>query len=113
MSLAALLQRLGMWEDRGAVISSGFAWNNRARPESLRPENIIPPERRADWVFGDLAAVSFRSEDELERLVERALQSPGWRSAMSGWMAGRIRERLTHEALVGEILELVGGGRER
>ena len=56
------------------------------------------------WLFGDLAEVSFHDEATLEALIERAIERPDWRRAVSDAIAARVRERLTHTALARRLL---------
>ena len=102
MRLMSLRQRLGL--EHSAVY-----WSRQINMEKLRAHGPVSAERRPDWVLGDLSETTFRSRAELEGLIERALCSPGWRGGVSAMMAGRVRERLTHSALVGNILGMVGG----
>jgi hypothetical protein len=62
------------------------------------------------WLLGDPAQVTFATEAELERAVERALASPRWRADVSGGIASRVRRRFTHDAAAGAILDLVRRG---
>jgi hypothetical protein len=74
--------------------------------ESLRTR-AAAPERRADWLLGDLAETTFASAEGLERLVERALRDDRWRGETSERIATRVRERLTDDVLVRRVLDLV------
>jgi hypothetical protein len=105
LALATLLQRLGVLH--AGTPDEAFLWSPEPRPESIRPENLMPVERRADWVFGDLAQVSFQSSSDLEALIQRAIERPAWRANMSGWIASRVRQRLTHRALITQVLGLI------
>jgi hypothetical protein len=113
MRLTMLLQRLGLsagglkGHPAGADERMAFWWFDSAAEGSLRPE-ATPRERRADWVCGDLAELSFQTPDELAALVERAAGQSSWRSAMSASMAARVHQRLTHEAFIGRTLDLIG-----
>lgn len=103
MALTALLQRLGL--EHGEFLRVG-----EARVKSLRSRPPVPPESRPDWVLVDLGETSFQSAADLEHLAARALESPAWRAGMSGAIAGRVRERLTHEVFVRRVLETVREG---
>lgn len=99
LAYTALLQRLGADHD-------AFIW---VRPQAVESGGgrDIPPELRPDWLLGDLAETTFSDQPGLERLVERAITRPAWRSATSAMIARRVRERATHQALVPRILDLV------
>lgn len=113
MGYASLLQRLGM--QAGAAFDAGRG-GLPADLESLRRSGETEIAMRPDWLLGDMAAVTFRTEEGLAALVERAVEGEEWRGAMSKMIAGRVRERLTHGALVKRILGVVraglGGGAE-
>lgn len=70
----------------------------------------IQREHQADWLLADLPSTTFRSEDELEALLERAVDRPAWREAMSSAIAARARAALTHDALVHRIECLLRAG---
>jgi hypothetical protein len=100
LAMAALLQRLG-------EPAEAFFWSPPLPPESLLPENLMSFERRADWLFGDLSEVSFRGPEELETAIERAISRPAWRQSMSDWIASRVRQRLTFEPFITQVLGLI------
>ncbi|MFM9995477.1 MAG: hypothetical protein ACKVU4_06700 [Phycisphaerales bacterium] len=102
MRLVAQLQRLGI-DDHGE-----FEWFTSPAP-GARVEPTLP-ERRPDWVLGDLGDVTFRSAPELEAIVARAVERPAWRAARSTLIASRVRERLTHDAFVRRVIGLVRAG---
>lgn len=105
MAMTALMQRLGV-EPRGQ--RDGFYWSNPPPPEMLAgTSGQMALERRCDWVLGDLAELSFQDAAGLEAVVRRAIEMPTWRSGMSALVARRIRERLTHEALIDQMLGLI------
>ncbi|MFN0132462.1 MAG: hypothetical protein ACKVW3_08040 [Phycisphaerales bacterium] len=110
MRLVAQRQRLGL-ESCGTAGTEEFAWFATGRSDRERPKQM-PGEQRADLLLGDLAETTFRNEAGLERLAERAIERPRWREAVSGMIAGRSRDRLTHGALVPRLLELVRRGQE-
>lgn len=94
-----LIQRLGMTlRLPGTVIKA-------SRLEAMRKRRDVEPiEADPTWLFGDLWDVSFRDEASLEAVVERAIADPAWRARVSGEIAGRVRERLTHTALARRML---------
>lgn len=85
---------------------AGMVWWNG--PEPLASLELDPV-----WLLGDIAEVAFATADGLEAALLRAVENPGWRSAMSSWIARRARERLTHDALarrmIGLVRESLGG----
>jgi hypothetical protein len=95
----ALLEQLGV--DPAGILRSA------ARSDESRGHAPFGPERRADWVYGDLAQLSFRSAEELEALVVRALHQPAWRGDAIAGMAARVRQRLTHDAFIQRMLTLI------
>ena len=105
MAHTALLQRLGMEAAPGGEFATG-----KRRVASLLSRPPLEPEQRPDWLLVDLAETAFRDAAGLERLVERARVSPGWRCGMSSAIAGRVRQRLTHDEFVRRVLGLVRGG---
>ncbi len=100
MSLTGQLQRLGL-----PVGEFCFAKPERAAALAQGP--TIAPFERPDWLLGDLSETTFIDEASLERLVERALRAPAWRADLSRAMADRVKGHLTHEVLVGRMLDLV------
>jgi hypothetical protein len=89
-------------------------WVHDARLEDVRA-SVVDVERRADWLLGDLAEMTFTSREGLERILERALEDGAWRRRMSEEIAERVRERLTEDVFAGHVLGLVrssldGGG---
>lgn len=105
MAMMALMQRLGAGEIKGE--GGGMFWSRPLRPEQKEACNLLGLERRADWVFGDLSQVAFASPAGLESIVSRAIEDEQWSGAMSAMIAGRVRERLTHEAFMSKVLAMV------
>ncbi len=64
------------------------------------------PEYDAERLLAG-ADVTFTDEAGLERIVERAIEEPGWRAACSASIAARVREGLTHDVLVAHVSELM------
>ncbi|MEZ6233953.1 MAG: hypothetical protein R3B68_07165 [Phycisphaerales bacterium] len=99
MDFAAQTQRLGFPLLRPGILL------NKARVEALRRRAALERvEMDSTWLFGDLAEVSFHDETSLEALIERAIERPDWRRAVSDAIAARVRERLTHAALARRLL---------
>ncbi|MCA9287788.1 MAG: hypothetical protein KDA05_04340 [Phycisphaerales bacterium] len=99
MAFAAQTQRLGFPLLRPGILL------NTARVEALRRRAALERvEMDPTWLFGDLAEVSFHDEATLEALIERAIERPDWRRAVSDAIAARVRERLTHTALARRLL---------
>jgi hypothetical protein len=85
---------------------------DRQIAELTRPDASIAAGVHAGWLLGDLSETTFRSAAELERLVERAIDGPEWRRAVSRGIAGRVSARLSHDTLAREIVSLVTAGLE-
>jgi hypothetical protein len=106
MDYAAQLQRLGMdapWD----------MWMHGRRFDEFcatPPEASEPP---AGWMLGDLSSTTFRDAGELERLVEHACTDPAWRTAMSGMVAHRVRQRYTTDAIARQMHAMVRDELER
>jgi hypothetical protein len=100
ISLMALRQRLG-------IEAEPVYWSKQMDLDRVRKYGIVPEERRPDWVFGDLSQTTFRTPDELEAVIAHAIENPAWRRGVSDMIASRVRERLTHGAFLGKVIELV------
>ena len=59
------------------------------------------------WLLGDFGETSFACKERLGELLARALASPSWRAGWSAAIAGRVRERFTHDRLAERIRRLV------
>jgi len=103
-----ILQRLGLPHEP-------FCWVTEARRASYLAKAAagakapgVPGEAQAMlWLVGDIGETTFATAARLEELVGRAIESPQWRRGWSGLMAGRVRERFAHGAMVGKVLGLV------
>lgn len=85
-------------------------WIKPSRAESYRrPDHPGATGLHAAWLFGDLGETTFRSESELERLLERGVHDPAWRAATSEAIAGRVRERASTDAFARRVLGLLTG----
>jgi hypothetical protein len=102
MQAMALRQRLGL--DSAAIF-----WTGAANMQRLRTLGSTAIERRAEWILGDLAEITFRTPEELQNIIDRALESPSWRAGWSQCIADRVRQRLTLGSMVHQMLALVQG----
>lgn len=81
--------------------------------EWVPPERLAPGKDASDdvytapWLLGDVGELTFSNERELEALIERARDDDAWRASRSAFTARRVREHLTHRALVDRMLELI------
>lgn len=99
-ALAAMLRHAGA--DVPAI-----RWVRERVVQTLRDASPPPEERRADWLLGDLGDMTFSSAEQLEALIERGITDHAWRQARIEHVAARVRDRLTDDALVSRVLELV------
>lgn len=105
MQLAALWQRLGL--DHGPhfwIEPTDPGADPAGAPDFLK---CMIREYDAAWMLGDLAAVGFQSPEELENALGRAIETPRWRTGMSGLISGRARGCLTYDALTRRILTMI------
>ncbi len=72
-----------------------------------RPDHPLVGGMHAAWLFGDLRELTVRTEEDLERIIERAVEEPAWREAQSAGIAARVRERCSTEAFAAQMIELV------
>lgn len=72
-----------------------------------KPDHPLSGGIHAAWLFGDLREATVRSEDDLERIVERAVTDAAWREARSAGIAERARERCSTTAFAERVLGLV------
>lgn len=99
-ALAAMIRRAG------AEVSQ-IQWARKRHVDQRRTPPLPPPERRADWLLGDLGQMTFSSADSLESLIERAITDRDWRRSRVEHVASRVRERLTDDAFVTRVHDLV------
>ncbi len=105
MRMTAMWQRMG--DERGSrpnipttdvlLDSARLAWEGMAREPDVA------------WMLGDPFETMFRSEEELERSLERAIGRPAWRESASAGIAGRVRTHFTYRVAIKRIIDLVGG----
>jgi hypothetical protein len=81
-------------------------WIRESGVESLRGKSVSL-ERRMDWLLVNLADTTFSSAPGLEALVDRAITDADWRRRTSAAVAARVRERLTDDAFVRRVIDLV------
>jgi hypothetical protein len=102
MRIASLLGRLGV------PLEEPVLWLSEKRLANLRRfRQVLGPEQDADWLYGDLAEVTFTDRASLGAIVERAIASPSWRSAVVRMIASRARQRLTHDALAERLVSFI------
>jgi hypothetical protein len=101
MALASQTTALGVACDPHVAVADSQL------PELRREHTPAATGLNAMWLLVDPAAMTFRSEQELESALERAVERPPWRGAMSRAVAGRVAARLSHDALARAMLGLV------
>ena len=87
-------------------------WSVVMTPEEIdrRRGDVGPRRDHLDaWLLGDPAETSFSSPEELERVLERAIERPAWRDNVSRGIARRVRARYTTDRFARRIVEIVGG----
>jgi hypothetical protein len=101
MCVAAQYQRLNLpFGDVGALSMERLRVTREEAPRDASRHNPA-------WLLGDLAETTFRSRDDLERLVTLAIQSPARRQNLIDGIAGRVRQETTHDALFNRIVNCV------
>lgn len=79
-----------------------------ARARAMRRHaGDVPPMPDSVFLLGDWAETTFASPGGLERLVSRAAGDVAWRRAISGSIAGRVRERWTHDVMAARLTAFV------
>jgi hypothetical protein len=102
MALASQLAKAGF------SYAQEVLWISRARVQSYqRFGGVLGADQDPTFLLRDLSETTFRSEAELEQLLEKAVERPSWRAAVSGMVAARAREFLTHQAMVQRMLGMV------
>ncbi len=81
----------------------------RNSPENLRRSvgPFVGSGLTPRWLLGDLAETTYTTRDQLERLIELAIERPRRRENLSGGIAARVRARATHDGLVTDLLGLI------
>jgi hypothetical protein len=100
MVLTALCQRYGIPTDP-------FHYASPEDIERRRADDRPNLDRAGAWLLGDPAQITFASPQDLEQLVERAVERPAWRDNISRSIARRARGRCTTEHFARRIIELV------
>jgi hypothetical protein len=62
---------------------------------------------QAAWMLGDLAETTFASEQELENVLEKAINRPEWRADLQAGIADRVRQVFTYDSLVPRIVRML------
>lgn len=95
----------------GNPLDEGVLWIRPDRAEAIRRLDAASlREQDASWVLGDLPALTFTNEAELEAIAVRAVEHSAWRDAVADLSASRVRAALTHDVLVQRMLALVERG---
>ncbi|MHC4427519.1 MAG: CgeB family protein [Planctomycetota bacterium] len=100
MALVALYQRYG--RDTGP-----FHYTTADQIAARRAGDGADLDRDDAWLLGDSAQITFATPQELEQLVERAVERPVWRDNISEAIARRARERYTTDRFAQRIIDLV------
>ncbi|MHC4303328.1 MAG: hypothetical protein ACYS15_00730 [Planctomycetota bacterium] len=100
MALVALYQRYG--RDTGP-----FHYTTAQEIAARRAGDGTDLDRDDAWLLGDSAEITFATPQDLEQLVERAVERPAWRESLSRSIACRARERCTTDRFAQRIIELV------
>jgi hypothetical protein len=103
---ADILERLGLDPDSFRFPTAQRLARYRANP------GASPIENDPSWLLGDLPEISFWSPATLEDRLARAVADHAWRRETSASIAGRVRERLTHDVLAQRILSVVRASQE-
>jgi hypothetical protein len=99
----ALMQRLGR-------PTEGFWWVEDKFLSAMRRDPNALMDSQADssaWLLADLGETTFTTRERLGELVARAVQEPVWRTAWSGVVAGRVRDRFTHQRFAASVIDMV------
>jgi hypothetical protein len=100
LAYAAQLQRLG-------VPAAWDLWIHGKRFDEFRATPRDAAEPPAGSFLADLSLTTFKNEQELETLIERALADRDWRASASRLISGRVRTSYTTDALVGVLAALI------
>lgn len=106
---ADAMRMVGLWQRMGD--------GRGQRPNVVTTQELIdaarlawdgmPLERDVAWMLGDPTETMFRSESELETVLERAVERPDWRESASAGIAGRVRRHFTYRVAIERIVDLV------
>lgn len=100
LAYTAMRQRLGL--PAGAVVHS----NEHVRG-AVCAERPTGREALASWLLGDLAELTFRTPEELEAALARAVERPAWRENASAGIRTRALGSLTYSAFLPRLLGMV------
>ncbi len=99
-SCVAMLQRYGLSAAKALVFGADEAERRRAEPARANG-------REEARLFGDPADLSFSDPQEMEEAVDRLIQHPNVRHALSRSVADRVRRHYTTASLAPKIIDLV------
>jgi hypothetical protein len=84
----------------------------RRSPEQMRSTlgPLIEEGLTPRWLLGDLGETGFTTPEQLERLIELAIERPERRRRLSDAIAARVRARATHDALARRLIDHIRDG---
>ncbi len=92
----------------GYPIDGPVYWiTERRRANQAAARNAIAPDCDPSHLLGDLTQTTFKTREQLEALVLRAVRDTQWRRATSERIAATARQRLTTSAFATRLLNLV------
>jgi hypothetical protein len=100
MAVTALRQRYGQDPDPYLYVDADQIERRRSDDRA----NLVRDEA---WLLGDPAEITFATPQDLERLVERAVERPAWRNGLSRSIARRARGCCTSERFAHRIIQQV------
>lgn len=71
------------------------------------PRDRQPTPDSVTWLLGDLDAAGFRTRDELEDRLTRAIERPEWKSSLTRGIASRVREHLTYRSFAPRLIDFL------
>lgn len=93
-------------EKQGMPALAGWSMGDACRVP-LAPPPVADTDPSAWTLVDPILKVSFRSEAELEALIERAALDGPWRAERSSEISVRVEETLTHEAMAGRLTSFI------
>lgn len=104
-------QRLASIKARfGTPLPGHVLWIRKVKLEGMRRNaRLLSPDHDADRVLGDLREVGFASRGDLEDVLTRCITDPAWRWQAAARARAIVRERLTYDASVDALIDLVAG----
>ena len=104
LRLAAQRQRLG----RPAADEQDLCMvPTRSSLPLWSPRDRQPTPDSVAWLLGDLDAAGFRTRDELEDRLTRAIEQPAWKQGLTRGIAHRVRERLTYRSFAPRLIDFL------